>query len=86
MCHHAKFCADQSNHSSDMAIFRLSTVSHIVVLKVENCDDFFVLIGPIRINVQNLVPIVHPLLRYSDFWIFQDDGCPQSWIFQRSQF
>jgi len=62
--HRAKLCANLSNRCGDIAIFRffkMAAVCHLGFLKVGN---FKCRTSSCR--------LVKPLLRYSDFWIFQD--------------
>ena len=79
----AKCCRNRLNRGWDMAIFRIfkmAAVRHLGFLKVGNFNfrshSEAQYASPYQISRRS----VEPFRRYSRFSIFQDGGCPPSWI------
>ena len=77
--HLARFCANRSRCSGDMAVFlffNLADVRHLGFSKVENFNGP----GPKCVTMPNFVQISRTVVEIRPFSIFQDGGRPPSWI------
>ena len=87
--HHAKFGADQSNFSEDMAIlrfFKMAAVRHLGFLKVKNVTYRAGFECQHEPSCQILCWSVKPLWRYNHFSIFKDGGRLPAWIVKSLKF
>ena len=79
MCHYAKYCADRSRRCGVMVVFGFSRWRPSAILdfqKLEILTEHTLL----RAKMPNFVQIGRTVAEIWPFSIFQDGGCPPSWI------